>query len=129
MDEYRINISTVNNVALYEASVYGQIQVLKYILAHPDFDPNSGNMIFPAFNDDANVVKVILEDGRVDPSKEENDAIINAAENGNLKSFQLLIADLSVDPSDQNNQAIIRAAAGGNFEIFQLLFSDSRVDA
>jgi ankyrin repeat protein len=38
VDEYGIDISTHDNVALYEASVNGQIQVLKYILAHPDCD-------------------------------------------------------------------------------------------
>ena len=131
---YRVNISAFENVALNEACKYGQIEILKYILSSLNFYQKytsyiSRELMSPPFHDrHANVISLLLEDGRFDPSDQNNQAIIKAAQMGNLEIVKILLQDSRVDPSDQNNEAIVRAAENGNLETVKLLLLDPRVD-
>ena len=56
------------------------------------------------------VVRLLIADPRVDPSAQNNKAIILAAGNGHLEVVNRLLLDSRVDPSDDSNCAIQLAA-------------------
>ena len=74
------------------------------------------------------VVKMLLEDDRVDPSANDNYAFRRASKNGHLEIVKLLLLDKRVDPSAQDNYAIKYASGNGHLEIIKLLLTDKRVD-
>jgi hypothetical protein len=74
------------------------------------------------------VVNLLLNDPRVDPSFYNNDAIRWASENGQVQVVTLLLKDPRVDPSAYNNHAIRRASENGHVELVKLLLNDPRVD-
>jgi len=74
------------------------------------------------------IVKVLLNDARVDPSANNNYAIGFAAGNGHYEIVKLLMSDKRVDPSANNNYAISFAAGNDHYVIVKLLMSDKRVD-
>jgi ankyrin repeat protein len=78
------------------------------------------------------VVKLLLEDKRVDPSACNNEAIRWASKNGHLEVVKLLLQDGRVDPSDQNNSdqysAIHWASQFGHLEVVKLILEGKRVD-
>ena len=78
-------------------------------------------------NNNVNKVKLLLRDQRVDPSDNENEAIIEASMYGHWKVVKLLLQDTRVDPSDSQNNAIIEASRNGHLEVVKLLLHDSRV--
>jgi len=73
-------------------------------------------------------VKLLLLDDRVDPSANDNWALIAASENGHLEIVKLLLSDSRVDPSAEDNRALVLASQNGYLEIVKLLLSDARVD-
>jgi hypothetical protein len=74
------------------------------------------------------LVKLLLEDAREDPSRDHNYAINAAAEGGNVQIIQMLLEDERVDPSDDGNSAICLAIERGNYEAVDTLSDDPRVD-
>jgi hypothetical protein len=54
------------------------------------------------------VVRLLLNDARVDPSDINNEAIRLASQNGHVEVVKLILNDPRVDPSDINNEAIRR---------------------
>ena len=58
-------------------------------------------------NGNHEVVKLLLEDPRVDPSDRDNTAIGLTASFGRLDVVKLLLDDPRVDPSDHHNFAIL----------------------
>ncbi len=61
----------------------------------------------------------MLLDDRVDPSAQDNQALIDAAKYGHLEIVKLLLSDDRVDPSVQNNQAFISAALVAHSEVLE----------
>lgn len=49
------------------------------------------------------MVQLLLQDGRVDPSFDNNYAIRGASENGHADVVQVLLQDDRVDPRAENN--------------------------
>ena len=64
----------------------------------------------------------------LDPSEQNNEAIIWASEYGRVKVVELLLKDKRVDPSAQDNKAIIWASLRGHVQVVKLLLKDPRVD-
>ncbi len=58
----------------------------------------------------------LLQDPRIDPSDQENKAILWASNDGHLNVLNRLLLDERVDPSAQENQAIRSASSGGHGE-------------
>ena len=71
---------------------------------------------------------MLLEDGRVDPSAEDNSAIRCSSRFGHAEVVKLLLQDKRVNPSADYNDAIREAAKYGHAEVVNLLLSDERVD-
>ena len=75
------------------------------------------------------IVKLLLQDERVDPSADNrNDAIRYASMNGHTEIVKLLLQDKRVDPSNKKNLAIGFASYYGHTEVVKLLLQDKRVD-
>ena len=66
------------------------------------------------------VVKLLQNDPRVDPSADNNRAIRFASENGHIEVVKLLLNDPRADPSDYSNCAIRLASKNGHFEVVKL---------
>src|SRR5690349_2933275 len=92
---------------LHNETIY--ISYLTYIIIHASY---SGNL---------EIIKLLLNEKRVDPSADNNDAIRIACMNGYLDIVKLLLDDERVDPSANNNFAIIYACKNGHFDIVKLL--------
>ena len=73
------------------------------------------------------VVKLLLQDPRVDLSADNNYAIRLASEHGHLEVVKLLLQDPRVDPSADDNYAIRGASDNGHLEVVKLLLQDPRV--
>ncbi len=76
----------------------------------------------------ANKVRLLLTDSRVDPAVYGNGAIRLASKYGHTEVVRLLLADPRVNPADDNNSAIRRASQNGHLEVVRLLLKDPRVD-
>src|SRR5947208_562907 len=67
------------------------------------------------------IIKVLLQDKRIDPSNHNNSAIGCASENGHIEIVKLLLQDPRVDPSASDNFAIKTALRFNHLEIVKLL--------
>ena len=78
-------------------------------------------------DNDLKKVKYFLNRG-VDPSVNDNFAIIKASEKGYLEIVELLLKDYRVDPTLHKNRAIRWASENGHIEVVKCLLKDQRVD-
>jgi ankyrin repeat protein len=74
------------------------------------------------------VVTLLLQDPRVDPSASNNYAFQLASNKGHLAVVTLLLQDPRVDPSANNNIPIQWASRYGHLAVVNLLLQDTRVD-
>ena len=75
---------------------------------------------------DVEVVQLLLETGRGDPSYEHNRALSSAAKDGCLDLVEVLLADERVDP--RMSYALLAACMCQRVEVLKLLVEDGRVD-
>ena len=125
----RANISAPENKAVYDEAVKGNHDLVVGYYLTKGWIPQDDDLMEAAKSGADRVVRVLLLDGRVDPSAGDNDAIISAAENGHQEVVSLLLLDPRVDPSADNNAAIKWAAINGHQEVVHLLRTDPRVQA
>lgn len=64
----------------------------------------------------------------IDPSVNDNDAIVCACMEGNYDVVKLLLSHPHVNPADMENDAIILASERGHDDIVKVLLGDNRVD-
>ncbi|KAI9350723.1 ankyrin repeat-containing domain protein [Obelidium mucronatum] len=74
------------------------------------------------------VVKLLMQDPRVNPSSGNDFALVKACLFGHIQVVKLLLTDKRVDPCSQLQASLCYAARSGHSEIVQLLLSDERVD-
>ncbi|KAJ3006264.1 UNVERIFIED_CONTAM: hypothetical protein HDU68_004183 [Siphonaria sp. JEL0065] len=72
-------------------------------------------------------LQVLLENDSLDPSDNDNAALVQAATKGHADVFRFILQDKRIDPSKPNNSAFIGACYAGNLEIVNLLLRDPRV--
>ncbi|KAI8834871.1 ankyrin repeat-containing domain protein [Chytridium lagenaria] len=73
------------------------------------------------------VVRCLLDSGRVDPSAEKSEALRWACRNGHKGIVQLLLATGKVDVSAEDYEALKWAARNGHSEMVELLLGDTNV--
>ncbi|KAJ3256487.1 hypothetical protein HK103_005485 [Boothiomyces macroporosus] len=109
---------------------YGYIESVKYLLSR-DIDPtwnrNKPIRVAARFNH-LQIVQLLLENPKVNPSDCDNEILQDAASGGRYEIVDLLMKDGRVDPSFPNDQPILIAAQKLNFRIVDLLLDDPRVD-
>ena len=144
----RINPAAKDNEAIKVASDHGHEDVVKILLEHSKDDKR----IDPAANDNEaiklvcgknignrpasrtgevinlNVIKVLLEDDRVDPSVEDDLAIRTAAEEGAAHIVELLLKNERVNPAAKNNEAFRQAVRYGHEDTVKILLEHSKKD-
>ena len=103
-------------------------EIVKIFLADSRYNPCNNDLKMAIKNGNLQALELLLRDGRVDPSDQDNQAVILASETGNLQALQLLLKDDRVDPSDQSNEAIIQACTKGHLQVVELLLRDKRVN-
>jgi ankyrin repeat protein len=79
-------------------------------------------------NGHTEIVRLLLNDPRVDPKANDNHAIRISSKNGHTEVVRLLLNDPRVDPSANNNTAIRLSSKNGHTEVFLMLLNDPRVD-
>jgi ankyrin repeat protein len=73
------------------------------------------------------IIKLLLNDSRVDPSMDSNSPIQLAVISGRFEACKLLLNDSRVNPSE-SNQTFLEAVSLGHTDIVKLLLNDSRID-
>jgi ankyrin repeat protein len=73
----------------------------------------------------ADIVKLLLQDGRFDPSYEKNWAIEIACENGHEDVVELLLQDERTNPSNCNC-SLKWASKNGHIKVVEMLLQDGR---
>jgi ankyrin repeat protein len=76
----------------------------------------------------AKLIKELLTDPRIDPSANDQKAIIEACENGDLNLLKVLLDDNRVSPATSNQLPIKRACKQGNLDMVKLLLANPQVD-
>ncbi len=74
------------------------------------------------------IVKLLLNDRRMDMKGYESSAITDASINGRVSTVKLLLAHPTANPEYRCNIAIRKSAAFGRAEIVKLLLEDKRVN-
>lgn len=67
------------------------------------------------------IVKILLQDGRIDPAINNNEPLCNSITAHRLEVVKLLLTDKRVDPTANNYKAFQEAVRIGNIEIFKVL--------
>ena len=77
---------------------------------------------------DAQNVRALLADPRVDPADHNDYAIQSASANGHAEVVRALLADPRANPAANDNYAIQRASFFGHAEVVRVLLADPRVN-
>ncbi|KAI8896614.1 hypothetical protein BC833DRAFT_629827 [Globomyces pollinis-pini] len=120
---------------------FGQVQLLKLYQSKKLFNSSSAFKCYLKYNppvyDDfqdaiwqnkVDIVRVLLEDTRLNPNANDNWAITMASMTGLTEIVQKLLNDKRVDPSARDNYAIIFGSEYGRTGIVHMLLQDERVD-
>ncbi|KAJ3007511.1 UNVERIFIED_CONTAM: hypothetical protein HDU68_003473 [Siphonaria sp. JEL0065] len=131
----RVNPSVEKNFALKVAANAGYHEIVKLLLkasrlyiSVEDGAAILGNACQQGF---INIVQTLLEDGRVDPSYEQNKCLFLASQFGHVDVVKALLLDYRVDPGVQggnNNGPIKIACQKGQTQVVELLLADARVN-
>nr|QBK89623.1 MAG: ankyrin repeat protein [Pithovirus LCPAC001] len=124
----QFDTSGTNNLSLTTASLKGNVEIVKLVLMHKKFNPylkgTNRAIIYAARKGHLEVVLILLVDGRIDPSYDDNKAIREASTRGYLEIVKVLLSDSRVDPSIYD-KIIIKAVVMDNVEIVRFLLQYS----
>ena len=74
------------------------------------------------------VVRLLLEDPRIDPAFDNNSCMAIAVRNGCLGIVEMFLKDTRINPTSRNNYCIRVSCGKGWYNIVKLLLNDHRVD-
>ena len=117
---------------LYVSCFKGYLEVLRHLLDVPETDsPLNFNCTFYLAvgleQGIAEVVRLLLEDGRADPAAKEIDTLYLACSGGHKSVLSLLLKDGRVDPTVAIPVIISNLSREMNLEIVEVLLADPRV--
>ncbi len=118
------------DISITDACKRGQDNVVRILLENTAVDPSMDNnklIMISSSNNFSKMVGLLLRDSRVNPSDQQNRALISASAsaNGHTDVVKLLLEDPRVNPSDQQNRALISASANGHTDVVRLLLLTS----
>ncbi|KAJ3071177.1 hypothetical protein HDU98_005694 [Podochytrium sp. JEL0797] len=121
----RVDPSDDGNTALREAVLYNRLPIVELLLQHPRVRPGARNLADAVDCGYVEGVRLLLKDGRVDPSLNDNEVVLGAAENGAIVCDEVNGALLSaiLDEKDSSDNGRMYS------EIFWMLMGDERVKA
>ena len=100
--------------------------LLEFYAYHNDFIQHA--ICWVSENSHIAVIDRLLQEGRVDPSANNNHAIRYASARGHIAVVDRLLQEGRVDPSANNNSAIRWASRNGHIAVVDRLLQDRRVD-
>ena len=129
---------TPSRPALVLAIQQGHLEVAKLLLTHlidadsvclePHDVDNEIFRLAVSFCHTPLVRHLLTHSPDIDPGRNNNFAIGEAAKNNDTATTSLLLADPRVDPGGDNNYALREAAKEGHTDVLALLLADPRVD-
>lgn len=119
---YMIDYDFLSEAAFAKANEESSL----FIFQHRE--PTERLLIQAIMQNNTGLIRLILQDGRVNPDFNESRALRTAAAYGQEENVKLLLKDRRSDPSDRYNEAIKSASMNGHGNIVKLLLSDARVD-
>ncbi|KAJ3027537.1 UNVERIFIED_CONTAM: hypothetical protein HDU68_003623 [Siphonaria sp. JEL0065] len=96
--------------ALTNASLNGHVEVVEALLKDPRTDPAVMTNLAIRQAENAEIVKLLVFNARVDPTEWNSAALRSASASGNSDVVAILLADGRSDPSAEDNEAIRMAA-------------------
>ena len=118
-----VDPSVYNDYELQHSLIMNDVEDVFRMLLPLMSEVQSGLLLTAIDYGCVDVVKMLLEDGRVNPAADYNNAIRWASTNGHTEIVRLLLQDPRVDPADDNNVAIRYASEEGHTEIVRLLLA------
>lgn len=103
------------------------VEVLIELGCDPSQDESEA-LALAAQDEQVEVVKLLLEDGRSHPGADDNDALVLMIEKDELEWAKRLVRDPCVDPSADRDRALRTACMLGKAEAVEVLLEDERVD-
>jgi ankyrin repeat protein len=89
--DHRVDPSVHNNSLIINASEAGQVDIVKLLIEDPRVIPPSSTLIVAIKRSRYEVIKTLLKSSKIDPSENNNDAIILALELNQLDTVELLL--------------------------------------
>lgn len=145
-----ITLSTqhISKYSLLHAVNVGHLELVRILLSHPKVNINitycklmeytampilkgkssSCLLILACVKGYVNILKILLDDERFNPSESHNLALRKACEGGHIHCIEVLLKDTRVDPSACHNDALISACECGQYEVVSILLKESRVN-
>lgn len=92
------------------------------------WSPDNDAFIQACWNQDVQVVLLLLATGLVDPAAQDNLPVQIAAQQDDIELMMVLLGTGLVDPSAEDNNALIIAVRNGNLKMVKLLLDTGLVD-
>ncbi len=128
LTQYAVDTSfRINSASLLHAAKDGN-NLAKVLLAEQRGEILDYAIIKASANGHTEIVKLLLDDPRVDPSVLFNEAIMDASANGHTEIVKLLLEDSRVDPSAGNNYSIHMASVFKYSDIVRLLLGSNKIN-
>jgi ankyrin repeat protein len=107
----------------------GYIDLVKYFM--DKVDPsiyNDSPIRYASLYGHFDIVRLLMNDKRVNPAALINESIIEASACGYVDIVKILLTDSRVDPSANDSQALRASVKNGHINVVKLLLKDKRVD-
>lgn len=117
-----------HSLPLRAACANNRVAIVKMLLDDGRADPSAlgSNTLYLATRDD--VIKMLLDDKRADPTVNESAAFRLACHYNRVACVALFLRDGRADPTANRNEAMRAACENGFWQIVQLLLADGRAD-
>ncbi|KAJ3163001.1 hypothetical protein HDU88_006495 [Geranomyces variabilis] len=125
LEDERTDLAANLPLAFGLACSFGNTAVVKLLLAHDGFVvPDKSNVKCAAFNGHADIVQLLLNDGRF----QIGDAVFGAASSGHAAVVKVLLTDSRVDPTIMEDHLLCDSCGNGRIAIVETLLADPRIN-
>ena len=114
-----------NSLAIYWAVLEARIENVKLLMANDRFTFSGDELPTAVRDHELEIVKLLLENKRIDPTIDDNEAIFEAAKYGYADIFELLIQDYrvrqSIEAAEQGDRLLSIAIEGKHIEVAKII--------
>ncbi|KAJ3268041.1 hypothetical protein HDV01_003513 [Terramyces sp. JEL0728] len=107
---------------LWRCCINGHFSTVKYLMDYVEpYESNNLAIRQACINGNVDIIKLLLDDSRVDPSDHDNEAIKYASYFGHLKVVEMLLSDPRVDCNADKGMSLFYAIQNGHSGVVELL--------